>query len=143
MVIQLTGILRWGNSFLFTCFHSHTSRCCFFNHFWCFVQFGVFVSSWFFSVFSLRWVFLVALRAPCRHARPVLFSGCRDWGLLSGFGCLGFSLWWLLLLWSMASRAQRLSSYGPQAQLASLQHVRSSFPGKGSHPCPLGWQADC
>lgn len=45
MFIQLSGILRWGNSFLFTCFYSHTSRFCFgaffLNRFWCFVQFGV------------------------------------------------------------------------------------------------------
>ena len=34
-----------------------------------------------------------------------LFSRCGEWGLLSS---VGFSLWWLLLLHSMGSRASRL-----------------------------------
>ena len=37
------------------------------------------------------------------------FSSCGEQGLLSKMRCLGFSLQWLLLLWSMGSMARRLS----------------------------------
>ena len=36
------------------------------------------------------------------------FSSCRDWGLLSSCGMWTFSLWWLLLLWSVGPRARGL-----------------------------------
>ena len=62
----------------------------------------------------------------------------------SSMRCTGFSLWWLLLLWSIGSRHMGFSSCGVQAQqlwlmgcraqaqelwrtgLVALQHVRSS-----------------
>lgn len=89
-----------------------------------FKSFLVFCSVWGFCLFLVFCLFLFSLRYLPRGSQGSLLpcSACsflwlQGRGLMSGFGCLGFSLWWLLLLWSMASRAQRLSS-GPQAQLA-------------------------
>ena len=50
-----------------------------------------------FIYFCLCWVFIAANRlSPAAVGR-------------------GFSLWWFFLLWSMGSRTQRLSRYGPWA----------------------------
>ena len=40
------------------------------------------------------------------------FSSCGERGLLSSLRCAGFSLQWLLLLWSMGSRRTGFSSCG-------------------------------
>ena len=69
------------------------------------------ITSYFcFVVFWLRWVFVDA-----RGLSLVAASGG------SGLWCSGFSLQWLLLLWSMGSRHAGFSSCGTQAQ--QLQHV--------------------
>ena len=34
------------------------------------------------------------------------FSSCSELGLLSSLRCTGFSLWWLLLVWSTGSRVR-------------------------------------
>ena len=47
----------------------------------------------------------------------MLFFSCGEWGLFLQLRCVGVSLQWLLLLWSMGSRA-----YGFQ----QLQHVGSA-----------------
>ena len=50
--------------------------------------------------------------------------------------CLGFSLWWLPLLWSMDSKAQEWRCTG----LAALQHVGSSWTrGQTCAPCIGRW----
>ena len=72
---------------------------------------------------------------------------------------VGFSLRWLLLLWSMGSRPAGFSSCGMQASVVvdrRLQSARSVvvahrlscsaacgvFPDQGLNLCPLHWQAD-
>ena len=53
---------------------------------------------------------------------------------------MGFSLWWLLLLQKMDSRACRLSHYGTWVY---LPHGMWNLPGPGIKPMSLHWQADC
>ena len=89
---------------------------------------------------------------------------CVGFSLASASGatlelqCLGFSLWWLLWLWSTGSRAHGLSSCGTWAQwlwlpgfraqaqslwrmgLVVLRHVGSFW--SEIDPCLLHWQAD-
>ena len=102
-----------------------------------------------FIYFWLHWVFVAA-----RGVSLVVVSGGY-----SSLQCAGFSLRWLLLLWSMGSRragfgscsmqAQQLWLMGSRAQAQQLQCVGLScsvacgiFPDQGSNPCPLHWQAD-
>ena len=69
----------------------------------------------------------------------------------SSLWCVGFSLWWLLLLWSMDLRhvgsvvvAQRLWSTGSVVvvqRLSCLVDCRI-FPEHGLNPCLLHWQVD-
>ena len=59
-----------------------------------------------FIYFLLRWVF-VAVRGFSLVAARRAYSSLR---------CMGFSLWWLLLLWSMGSRRTGFSSCGTWAQ---------------------------
>ena len=59
-----------------------------------------------FIYFWLRWVFVAA-----RGLSLVVASGGY-----SSLRCVGFSLWWLLLLWSMGSRRVGFSSCGSRAQ---------------------------
>ena len=91
-----------------------------------------------FIYFWLHWVFVAA-----RGLSLVAASGGY-----SSLWCAGFSLWWLLLLWSTGSRhvgfsscgsqalERRLSSWGTRAQL-----LRGMWdlpgPGQGSNPCLL------
>ena len=63
----------------------------------------------FISVFIL---FLAALGLRC-CARASLVALSRGY---SSLWCAGFSLWWLLLLWSMGSRRMGFSSCSTQAQ---------------------------
>ena len=58
------------------------------------------------------YLYLVVL---CRHCCMCVFFNCSEWGLLFVV-CAGFVLWWLLLLWSMGSRAG-FNSCGTQASL--------------------------
>ena len=61
------------------------------------------------------------------------------WGLLSACRVHGFSLRWLLLLWSTSSRHTAFSSFAPQAQYLSFislvapWHVRSSHTKNRTH----------
>ena len=55
-----------------------------------------------FIYFWLRWVFVAARRLSLAVAS----------GGYSSLQCVGFSLWWLLLLWSMGSRHMGFSSCG-------------------------------
>ena len=54
----------------------------------------------------LRWVFIAARGLSLVVER-------RDY---SSLRCMGFSLWWLLLLWSTGSRHMGFSSCGTRAQ---------------------------
>ena len=56
--------------------------------------------------FWLCWVFVAA------HGLSLVVAS----GGYSSFRCMGFSLWWLLLLWSMGSRRAGFSSCGTRAQ---------------------------
>ena len=73
--------------------------------------------------------------------------------------CMGFSLWWLLLLWSTGSRRTGFSTCSARAQQLwrmALEHAGSVvvahglscsgacgiFPDLGLNPCPLHWQVD-
>ena len=56
--------------------------------------------------FWLRWFFVAMLRLS-------LVVASRGY---SSLWCAGFSLWWLLLLWSMGSRRVGFSSCGMWAQ---------------------------
>ena len=61
--------------------------------------------------------------------------------------CAGFSLRWLLLLWSMGSRHTGFSSCDHSGSVVVPHGLSCSvacgiFPDQGSNPCPLHWQAD-
>ena len=88
------------------------------------------------TYFWLCWVFVAA-----RRLSPVSVSG--GYSLLR---CVGFSLQWPLLLWSMGSRhaAQQLWLVGSVVVVnrPSCSEACGIFPDQGSNPCPLHWQAD-
>ena len=87
-----------------------------------------------------------------------LFSSCVEWKLL--LRGTGFSLWWLLLWRSTASRLMVFSSFSARAwqlMLAASRELAGSlvvqhrlscstacriFLTHGLNPCPLHWQAD-
>ena len=80
----------------------------------------------------LHWVF-IAVRSLSLAAVSGGYSSLR---------CVGFSLWWLLLLRSMGSRRAGFSSYGMRVQylwhtgLVAPQHVGSSWTRAQTHvPC--------
>ena len=59
----------------------------------------------------------------------------------------GFSVRWLLLLWSMGSRHVDFSSCSTWASVVVAHGISCStacgiFLGQGSNPCPLHWQVD-
>ena len=73
--------------------------------------------------------------------------------------CTGFSLQWLLLLWSTGIRLTGFSSCGTRASVVVARGLYSAgsifgvhglscsmacgiFPDQDSNPCPLHWQAD-
>ena len=76
------------------------------------------------------------------HCCARAFSSCGKWP------CVGFSLWWLLLLWNMGSRhvgfsscglwalEHRLSSCGTRA---SLLHGMWNLPGPRLEPVSPAW----
>ena len=83
------------------------------------MSFGFFLINLFIYYFWLRWVFLAA-----RGLSLVVASGAT---LL--LQCAGFSLQWLLLLWSTGSRRMGFSSCGTQlssCSLRALEHRLSS-----------------
>ena len=82
-----------------------------------------------FIYFWLHWVFV----AVCGFS---LVAASESYSLLQ---CVGFSLWWLLLLWSMGSRCAGsvVVAHGP-----SCSGACGILPDQGSNPCPLHWQAD-
>ena len=59
-----------------------------------------------FIYFWLRWVFVA-------HMVLSLVAASRGYSWL---WCMGFSLWWLLFLWSMGSRHAGFSNCSTQAQ---------------------------
>ena len=86
-----------------------------------------------FIYFWLHWVFVAAYRLS-------LVAECRGYSLLR---CTGFSLWWLLLLWSTGSRHAGFSSCGLRAPERSLSSCGSRaklicgmwrLPGPGLEP---------
>ena len=90
------GSLLYGNEII--C--KDLGYCIFVVVFKIYFIFGCVAFSW------LRCVFVAAHR---------LFSSCGEGGC-SSLRCVGFSLWWLLLLQSMGSRRVGFSSCGMQAQ---------------------------
>ena len=82
-----------------------------------------------FTYFWLCWVFVYVCRLSLAAA-----SGGH-----SSSRCTGFSLSWLLLLWSTGStRAGSVAvAHGPSCSAAC-----GIFPDQGLNPCPLHWQAD-
>ena len=76
------------------------------------------------------YLFLVVLGLCC-FAQA--FSRCSEWGYFS-LWCMGFSLWWLLLLRSTGSVAV--------AHRFSCSMACRIFPNQGSNPCTLHWQVD-
>ena len=99
----------------------------FFQHYTCF-----------FNLFYLFIYFLAALGLRCCVRA---FSSCGKWGY-SSLQCMGFSLWWLLLLRSTGSRHAGFSSCGTWAQqlwrmgLVTPRHVGSSRTRARTHvPC--------
>ena len=98
--------------------------------------FGGFFGFFLFIYFWLRWVF-VAVRGLSLVAAS---------GGYSSLQCTGFSLRWLLLLWSTGSRCAGFSSCGTWAQqlwcvgLVALWHVGSFWTRAGTHvPCIGRW----
>ena len=114
----------------------------FFQFLYLFVFF--FINLFYLFIFWLRWVF-IAVRGL---SLIEVSGGC------SSLPCVGFSLWWLLLLWSTGSRCTGFSSCSTQAQqlwlagsraqaqqlwhmgLVAPRHVGSSLTRDGTHiPC--------
>ena len=88
----------------------------------------------------LHWVFIAARRLPL-----VVASGSY-----SSLWCAGFSLRWLLLMWSTGFRhtgsvvvACGLQSTGSVVVVHGLSCSAACaiFPDQGSNPCSLHWQA--
>ena len=76
---------------------------------------AVFYCFFFIFYFWLCWVFTAAHRLS-----PVVASR-----VYSSLRCTGFSLWWLLLLWSMGSRCSGFISCGTRAQQLWLAGSRA------------------
>ena len=64
------------------------------------------------------------------------FSRCGEWGY-SSLWCTGFSLGWLLPLWSTGSGPCRLSSCRLSFSVAC-----GIFSDQGSNVCPFHWQVN-
>ena len=82
-----------------------------------------------FNFFWLHWVFVAVYWLSLVAAS----------GGYSSLWCTGFSLRWLLLLWTTGSRhtGSVVVAHGPSCSTAC-----GIFPDQGSNPCPLHWQAD-
>ena len=95
----------------------------------------------FFNLFLfiyLIYLFLAVLGLRCcTRARGLsLVAASEGYSLLR---CAGFSLCWLLLLWSTGSRhvGSVVVAHGLSCSAAC-----GIFPDQGLNPCPLHWQAD-
>ena len=88
------------------------------------------------EVSSLFCTFLAVLG---RHCSTWAFSSCCESGAVLWLWCAGFSLWWLLLLWSTGSWAQ--ASVVAACEL-SCSAPCGIFLDLVSNPCPLHWQMD-
>ena len=80
---------------------------------------GVFFQAWFFFfflniIFYLFLFFSLAALGLC--CCTWTFSSCSERGGYSLLQCSGFSLRWLVLLWSMGSRCAGFNSCGARAQ---------------------------
>jgi len=85
--------------------------------------------------FFLIGKFLAALGLHCCiQLSPLQRAGATLW-----LWCMGFSLWWPLLLCSKGSwwMGSVVVGHGPSCPVAN-----GIFPDQGSNPCPLHWQAD-
>ena len=136
----------WGREGESRCDHSSSAfkfRDCFKTH--CSQFFGCLKNLFIlFIYFWLHWVFVAA------HGLSLVVAS----GDYSSLWCTGFSLRWLLLLWSTGSRCVGFSTCGTWAQqlwLAgsvvvahglSCSAACGIFPDQGSNPCPLHWQGD-
>ena len=92
---------------------------------------------------NFMYLFLAVLGAHCCR-QP--FSSCVGRGLLS-VAVHGFSLGWLLLLWSTGSRAHRLRLLRCVGSVVASRGLSCPaacgiFPDQESNLCPLHWQAD-
>ena len=94
-----------------------------------------------------QFICLVVLDLPCCVR---VFSRCGEWGLLC-LWCMGFSLWWVLLLQSIGSRCVGFGSCSFQlwstgsvvmANGFSCSAACGIFLEHRSSLCPLLWQAD-
>ena len=121
-----------------------------------FLQFIIIFKIYLSIYFWLHWVFIAACRLS-------LVATSR---VYSSLQCAGFSLQWLLLLWSTGSRRAGFSSCGTWASVVwhmgsvvvtrgiqsagsvvvmhglSCSTACGIFPDQGSNLCPLHWQAD-
>ena len=86
----------------------------------------------FFNLFIYFWLCWVSVSVH----RLSLVVASRGY---SSLRCAGFSLSWLLLLWSTGSRhaGSVVVVHGLSCSVAC-----GIFPDQGSNPCPLHWQAD-
>ena len=77
------------------------------------------------------WATFTATLGLCCCAQA--FSSCSESGLLF-LGCVGFSLWWLLLSWSAGSEVV--------AHRLSCSVAGGIFLDQRLNPCSLHWQVD-
>ena len=109
--------------------------------------FSFYLFLYFFIYLWLRWVFVAA----CGLSLVAVSGG------YSSLRCMGFSLWWLLLLehglqehglQQLQHVGSVVAAHGLQSAGSVVAHgLRGSkecgiFPDQGSNPCPLHWQAD-
>ena len=93
------------------------------------------LSTFFFNFYLFIYLFLAVLGLRfCVRA----FCSCGEWGHSSS-QCAGLSPSRPLLLWSTGSRhaGSVIVAHWPSRSAAC-----GIFPGQGSNPCPLHWQAD-
>ena len=100
-----------------------------FQHLFLFFNKFIYLFIYLFIYFWLCWVFVSVRRLSLVAAS----------GGYSSLQCAGFSLSWLLLLWSTGST--RAGSV-VVAHGLSCSAACGIFPDQGSNPCPLHWQAD-
>ena len=74
----------------------------------------------FFKFYLFTYIFIFALRL---HCCTWAFSSCGE-GDYSSLQCIGFSLWWFLLLWGTGSRARAQQLWS--RDLVALYHMKSS-----------------
>ena len=122
----------WSQTGWFLQFHSSFSRLL-----WLFEVFCISIQivKLFFLFFFLIGKFLAALGLHCCiQLSPLQRAGATLW-----LWCMGFSLWWPLLLCSKGSwwMGSVVVGHGPSCPVAN-----GIFPDQGSNPCPLHWQAD-